>query len=174
MNRCAEHDPSSEQGPSVVEFVLRPSRITHLGYFLFFLAMSSASVLMLREGRIVGALAFAYGLLGMVACLAALFSPKLALRLSRDGVRFGTLRKSYFYRWADISVLGVGRVAGQRRVCFNFRQDYPEEKKLRAINQASIGFDRFLPNAYGKKPMELAALLGEWRQRYAHTSSSQN
>ena len=101
--------------------------------------------------------------------LAVLFSKRMTLRLSPDGLSFGTLRKQYFYKWADIAVFGVGSI-GEKKACFTLRADYQGETKVRAINQEFMGFDRFLPDTYGKKPTELAKLLEEWRQRYAESN----
>jgi hypothetical protein len=115
---------------------------------------------------VMGVSGIVFGIVGVPVSLSALFSKRIVLRLTPEGFSFGTLRKKYFYNWTDIAQFGVGSV-GVKKTCFTLRADYQGETKVRAINQGFMGFDRFLPDTYGKKPVELAKLLEEWRQRYA-------
>ncbi len=147
------------------------------GKWISFLTLSLFSALMggiqaKNGGWLVGGILIAWGGFGAVVCAVVLFSKKMVLRLTPEGFSFGTLRKKNFYRWSDIAAFGVGS-AGTKRTCFTLREDYIGEEWLRIINQNAIGFDRFLPDTYGKKPMELARLLEDWRYRYSNLKTTE-
>src|SRR6266446_5723866 len=120
---------------------------------------------------LMGILATVLGAAGIVASLAALLSKRMVLRLTPEGFSYGTLRKEYFYGWSDIAAFGVASI-GVKRASFTLRGDYAGEDKLRIINQGAIGFDRLLPDNYGKKPIELARLLEDWRYRYSNIKTT--
>jgi hypothetical protein len=146
---------------------LKPNPGKWIGFLTFSLFSALMGGIRARNGGwLVGGMLVAWGSLGCVICTVVLFSKKMVLRLTSEGFAFGTLRKKYFYKWSDIAEFGVGR-AGTKRTCFNLRWHRFEEERVRRINRGSIGFDRFLPDTYGKKPMELARLLEDWRYRYS-------
>src|SRR5260370_39083888 len=151
---------------------LKPDQAEWTGLLVLCSALAAGGVFIVRDGKmvsaVVGCFGTLFGLAGIVAAIAALFSKRMALRLTSEGFSYGTLRKKYFYKWSDIGVFGVGSI-GEKKACFTLRADYVGEEKLRAVNRGSIGFDRFLPDTYGKKPMELAKLLEEWRHSYSET-----
>src|SRR5579872_1097633 len=96
------------------------------------------------------------------------FAPRMRLYLSPEGLTFGTLRRRSTYRWSDIaSFFGLHLGSWCHTVGFNFSESFTGERKLRRINQEFGRFDRFLPDTYGMQPVELAALLENWRLRYA-------
>jgi hypothetical protein len=140
---------------------------------LFFLV---GGIAVIREGSITGLvggiIGIVYGIVGISLTLVSIFSKRMVLRLTPEGFAYGTLWKKHFYRWNDIAVFGTGSVC-VRLTCFTLRGDYAGEEKLRIINQRSIGFDRFLPDTYGKTPTELAKLLEDWRYRYSIIKSTE-
>src|SRR5258706_11607309 len=150
---------------------LKPSPAKRVGFLVIYLAVTAGGTFIVREGPVIsllmGCLGIAFGTLGIIGSFAALIWPRFILRLTPQGFSYGSLRKSYFYNWADIAVFGVSDFGMGKRVCFNFRPHYSGEVKVRAINQGSVGFDRFLHESYGMTPMELATLLEKWRQRYS-------
>ena len=146
---------------------LKPNPTKWIALLTFSLFSASMGAVQAGNGRwLVGGVLIAWGILGVVACMVALLSKRMVLRLTPEGFGFGTLRKRYFYHWSDILVFGVGSI-GQKRVCFTLKEFYSGEEKVREVNRAAIGFDRFLPDTYGKKPMELARLMEDWRHRHA-------
>lgn len=155
---------------------LKPSLAKWICILLFSLAIGVGGAIVLREGKaislLMGVLGLVFGSIGIMVSLSAVLSSRMVLRLTPEGFAFGTLRRKYFYGWSDIAEFGVGR-AGTKRTCFTLRGDYAGEERLRIINQGSIGFDRFLPDTYGKKPMELARLLEDWRYRYSRSKTTE-
>ena len=115
---------------------------------------------------LMGVAAAIFGIIGIIVAAVALFSERMVLRLTPEGFGFGTLKKRYFYYWSDILVFGVGDV-GAKKVCFTLREHIRKDLGVREINRRAIGFDRFLPDTYGMKPMDLAKLLEDWRHRHA-------
>jgi hypothetical protein len=153
---------------------LKPNPVKWIALLTFSLFSALMGAAQVGNGRwLVGGMLIAWGILGGVACTVALFSKRMVLRLTPEGFGFGTLRKRYFYHWSDILVIGVGSI-GQKRVCFTLREYIPGEEKVRKVNQGAIGFDRFLPDTYGKKPMELAKLMEDWRHRHAQPHFTEN
>ncbi|HTI70021.1 MAG TPA: hypothetical protein VMF06_08645 [Candidatus Limnocylindria bacterium] len=112
-----------------------------------------------------------FGALGIPTCLVGLLTNRMTLYLTPEGFRFGTIRKKYSYKWSEVASFGVGQVESTR-VCFTLAPDFLGEERVRAINRREIGYDRFLPDLYGKSPVELANLLEEWRFRYSKNDSS--
>lgn len=155
------------------EMILKPSIFKWGGYLLFSILMLLTGWLALTRGSLLGLLPISFGLLGGIICSTAVLSSRLWLRLTPEGFSFGTLRRRCSYKWTDIVEIGVARV-GDKKVCFTFRSDYPGEERLRAINKSSFGFERFLPDTYGKKPMELAQMLVDWRLRYGQPNMNHN
>jgi hypothetical protein len=149
---------------------LKPAPTKWFLILLGSLALAVGGAFVIRGGAVIslfmGFLAMAFGICGILVSLTALFSERMVLRLTSEGFGFGTLRRKHFYKWSDIAVFGVGSVT-QRRTCFTLREGYAGEERIRSINRGSIGFERFLPDTYGKKPMELAKLLEDWRHRYS-------
>ncbi len=162
---------------SFQELELRPT----LRKSVFVLLASSGFLIgglyVIHEGTVIslamGLLGTGFGIVGIPVAVITRISKRMVLRLTPEGFGFGTLRKKYFYDWHVIAGFSVGSLsvgwAGQKKVCFTFRSDYQGEEKIRAINQKWMRVDRFLPDTYGKKPMELVTLLEEWRHRYAQS-----
>ena len=149
---------------------LKPNPIKWLSLLLASLAFVVGGVFLLHENKFmdfaIGILGMIFGIIGILTSLTCLFSKRMTLQLTPQGFSYGTLRKKYFYKWSDIAVFGVGSI-GVKKACFTLRTGFAGEEKIRAINQCSIGFDHFLPDTYGKKPMELAKILEDWRQQHA-------
>jgi hypothetical protein len=115
--------------------------------------------------------AWAYWWLALAGLLAAfavwvLLAPRMRLGLSPTGIEYGTLRRRYSYRWSAIARFGVSEFGSHHWVVFVFAAQYNGEERLRRINQAFGGFDRFLPDTYGLGPAALVELLETWRLRH--------
>lgn len=57
-------------------------------------------------------------------------------------------------------------------VAWNFSPDHSPKGRAGAISKALCGYEAALPDTYGMKPQDLAALLNELIHRYANTSSA--
>jgi hypothetical protein len=153
---------------------LKPNPDKWMGALAFFLISAVIGVFLVRNGEWwKGGGLVVWGVSGFGVSLAAVFSKRMTLRLTPQGFAYGSLRKKYFFKWGDVSGFGIGKV-NEMKTCFNMRSDYQGEEKVRGINRRWIGYDRFLPDTYGKDPMELAKLMEEWRFLYSQSSNAQN
>jgi hypothetical protein len=96
----------------------------------------------------------------------AVTAPRTRLHLSAAGFAYGTMRRRYFFRWADVTQFWTTDFAARRWVVFAFVPGYSGDERVRRINQKFRGFDRFLPDTYGLRAAALADLMEEWRLRH--------
>ena len=52
-------------------------------------------------------------------------------------------------------------------VLFDYRPDVKSFRRIRAVNQTLTGHDAGLADTYGLKAEKLAALMNQWRSRFA-------
>jgi hypothetical protein len=91
------------------------------------------------------------------------------LRLEPAGFTVCNLFRTHFTPWSDVSGFGVA-VAGQKElVGYNCRSAAERSSRLAALNKALSGYNSALPDTYGPRAAELAALLNEvlWRAHRA-------
>ena len=93
------------------------------------------------------------------------------LELTPTGFKIRSLLRSQTYRWRDVDsfrtadVLYVGRFV-RRMVVFDIASPYQQSRSLRRVSKALTGYDVALPDLYGVRADDLAALMNEWRERY--------
>jgi hypothetical protein len=148
------------------ELVLRPG-LTRAGWMLGPAAVLAA----FGGGMLYSGTGWPWVYLGPAALLAGfavyvLTAPRMRLRLSATGFEYGTVVRRYSFRWVDVAGFGVADFATFRWVVFVFAPGYTGDGRVRRINQDFGGFDRYLPDTYGRNPIALAELLEEWRVRY--------
>lgn len=88
------------------------------------------------------------------------------LRLRSDGFMFCSLfRKSPLILWRDVSDFRVVRLppAGKPMVAFDWRAG--PNRGVRQLNKQLVDATDGLPDTYGLKPDQLAALMNAWRSR---------
>src|ERR1043165_6871781 len=99
---------------------LKPNPIKWAGFGIFFLFCFGMGLQELNAGvKVIGIIGIAWGIIGAIVSIGALFSRRLRLRLTPQGFEFGTFRKRYFYPWSEIAGFGVGALGGEK-VCFTF------------------------------------------------------
>ena len=125
-----------------------------------------SATIVARHNLIIGAVLSILGAFGAIVLFAAPFSQKLVLRLSPEGLKYGTFRRTHFFPWSAFEKFGVIDLGG-KRTCFLLKAGARFGDKVAASNRASIGCDRFLPATYGKSAADLAELLETWRRRHA-------
>ncbi|MCI0589814.1 MAG: hypothetical protein L0323_23620 [Planctomycetes bacterium] len=90
------------------------------------------------------------------------------LRLASDGIEVRTLYRSGFIRWSDVEGLFPIRMFGAAFVGMRFSRSCDRMKAVRRV--ASVltgGAQGVLPDTYGRKVEDLAALLEDWRRRHS-------
>jgi len=150
------------------QLVVHPNPTWLIVGALFF---GGVGTVIVSRHQLSGWLGVAIGMVFFIVLLWTVFSPHSRLRLSVEGFSFGSMRRVSAYHWSDVAAFFPCRFAGRTWVCFRFSPYFTGERKVRRINQDSEGFDRFLPNDYGMRPVELAQLLEGWRLRHGnHTT----
>jgi hypothetical protein len=82
-----------------------------------------------------------------------------SLTVSRDGIEVRSLFRTHRYRWSELSEFGVYRVRGNTFVGFNFSPEYRRSAAGRALARAFAGYEGSLPESFGLRAQDLAALL---------------
>jgi hypothetical protein len=129
--------------------------------FILWLMFTAASTPTRRSGA--GMLGFLC-LLGLILSASSLVPGATWLKLDSNGFTVRFWFRENTYRWIDIKEFKVmtyrwiGLIPVRRSVCFRFSDSYPRNA-LSRIAGAFASFDRNLPDNYGMKAKELAALL---------------
>ncbi|QOY90058.1 hypothetical protein [Paludibaculum fermentans] len=160
--------PVNREGTS--ERILYPGRLRML-----FLAVACSVVALIGLGARGGG-----WLLGLLAGIGAVISftsllPSAAwLKLDTQGFTYRIAFRTHQYNWADIQSFAVltrrylGIIPISRSVCFTFTAEHKKTKSL-LLRMATViaRFDGQLPDNYGMKARDLAALMEIWRLQSA-------
>ena len=147
------------------ELVLRASRWTWIGVFGLSALFTAAGVLMVGDEKATGW--FVLSFFGLCAAVALLQVVRPScLRLDEEAFAFGRGRKQRV-RWLDVGEFRVQRVGGNLMVVFDFAPSYRGFETGRRVASALAGAEGALPDTYGLKAADLAALMNEWRSRAA-------
>jgi hypothetical protein len=145
----------------LVAVVLRPSRRKWLGVLACCLAFTVLGIVLCRDGdpsdRWIGWLCLSFFGFGAVVTLTQIFSRRAQLRLDADGFNVATLRRGSAYRWSEITgPFGAVQVSSIKLVMFNTTRP---PTRTSTLNQGFCGYDYSLPDTYGMKAEDLAALM---------------
>ena len=170
-------DPAALEGSSVT---LRPRVFGRIVLVAVGLALIGSGVwALLAPLGVLGAVAgevdlplFVLGWAGSVLGLLLLLGvPRMALVLSPAGFRVESAWLRSTVAWADVAAIGVRRIstgygAGQLQIVYTFIQSkaYARRGWFGSYPDAR---PRGLPSMYGMKAEAQAALMEEWRQRWA-------
>jgi len=165
MGSCKVTGTTPPAEIACAEASLRPGLLKWGRLLLLMLLLTVVGALIAVNGRATGWVIVAVTIPLALLFLWCLVSKRMHLQLAQRGFSFGTLRKQYSYSWSDIAYFGVVEFGRERWVCFVLSPHYVGEEHVQATNQAFGGFDRFLPDTYGMRAEELAALLEAWRAR---------
>jgi hypothetical protein len=145
----------------LVAVVLRPSFRKWLGVFVLCLGFAAIGAVLCRDGdpsdRWVGWLSISLFGGGGTVVLRQIFSRRAHLRLDADGFSFATLRRRSDYAWAEITApFAAVHVSRVTLVMFNTARP---PTRTSTLNQGFCGYDYGLPDTYGMKAEDLAALI---------------
>src|SRR5262249_12631400 len=82
--------------------------------------------------------------------------------LAPDGFTICSLFRAHTTRWEDVTGFGVGRVFANKMVMFNYVESYQRSPRIRSFNTELTGFEAAIPDSYGLRHEELAALLNRY------------
>jgi hypothetical protein len=165
------------------DITLTPSRSKHLLFLMVSAVFTAIGVMVLSRGRsdsfdvwMAWLCIVFFGLCGLVF-LVQFFPGSSFLRIRREGFEFRALWRGATFRWSDVEEFGVaeftvyhsGIPQKHRMVGFRLSPSYPRRDKLprlRRLNEKLMGYEAALPDNYGMKHEELAALLNRKKAEY--------
>lgn len=147
--------------------MLRPSRGKALLMLVIGVAFMASGVFMVREGRAWGWFVLIFFGLCTLIFITLLLPNAAYLRLSPEGFEIRSVFRSFRNKWSDVASFHAGRVGLNPMVMIRFAPSYAPGRKARAVSAALTGGEGGLPDTYGRSAKDLAALLNEWRARYA-------
>lgn len=86
------------------------------------------------------------------------------LTLRRDGFEFASLFRKTFVRWGEVETFVPIRMSGNKFVAWDYVPGYEAHAKIRRVNLSVSGVEAMLPDTYGFKHDELAAMMNELRE----------
>jgi hypothetical protein len=148
-----------------MELILRPKRLKYLLFALLSAGFAAGGGLMVRSGVLLGwAEILLFGTFATVFCL--MLAPGAAyLKLDPAGFTFCSLFRSHTMHWYEVDSFATARIGNRNLVVFNFSPLHRGQEHLRKISSAIAGYEAALPETYGLKAQDLAALMNQWRQR---------
>lgn len=144
--------------------VLRASRLKWTVVLAASLVFVSAGLLILLEapnGRVAGIAVILF--FGLGAVVAVLQMATGRLELSPAGFTISGLGRKSTTRWSEVSSAAAVRPAGAGMKMVQITLS--DSGHLHAA--ADVGGRRLLPDTYGMRAEDLAALMNEWHDRYA-------
>jgi len=132
--------------------------------------------------KVVGWFAMVFFGLGVPVALFQLLTGKSYLLLTREGFEMRGIRKSRRIPWSEVSAFaawtlvnpvlallprGIRDLGQPKMVMFDYGPGVESHRRLRSVNQMLAGHDAGLADTYGLTAEELAALMNDWRSRFA-------
>ena len=156
------------------ELTLTPSRRKQVLLLVVAALFVAIGVMMLAERRVSAAdTGLAYAGIGFFAVCGLAFAVHLIpgssyLKIRREGFEFRAFWRGAVLRWSDVEEFGVARFTAHRMVGFRFSPSYDRRRLagLRRLNAELLGYEAALPDNYGMKHEELAALLNRKKAEY--------
>lgn len=146
--------------------VLHPSKLRLILLLLVCLVFVVGGVWAIGNGE--GAWAWGclgFGLLGAVFFFVQFLPGASYLYLGPEGFVTCTLfRKQPLHRWDEVSQFGVAVMNGRDVIVFNVAGK--SDSRMAKVSRAVFGGSHMLPDTYGLKAKELAALMNKWRAQF--------
>lgn len=133
---------------------------------LIFVAAGVLVFIMAPNGRVAAIVAILF--FGFGAVVAVLQMVTGRLELSPRGFTLRGLGRTSTTAWSDVTSFSVVTpTAAWMKMVEVELADTETLRHTRAAVKAVAGAGRLLPDMYGMKPEDLAALMNQWRSRYA-------
>lgn len=148
------------------EITLYPSRKAWLPVLVISLVFCVIGVWMISKDDWRGWLGLSFfGLCALVSALMVTFPQVSSLRLTIDGFYMGSLIRTQFTRWRDVTGFGVASISMNKMVVFNYSASYSGQRFGRKVAADLAGWEGALPDTYGMSADELANLMNSWKRR---------
>lgn len=150
------------------DLVLRPKRLSQLGYFAICLAFTIGGALMIADGQWAGWFVAGFFGLGVVALPLTILPGASYLRLTPQGFTVCSMYRHHHFKWAEIEPCFPGVVSKRKMVLFDLAEPgrFP---RGRAVARLLTGAEAGLSDTYGMTAEDLAALMNRWRDHALST-----
>ena len=167
LSTIAADDPvvlATTQMEAGTTIVLRPSNAKWLLMLAVSLVFTAIGAAMIRGGQGIGwAVAGFFGLCALAAVI-VLLPGSSYLKIRRDGFVFGSMFRRHHLPWTAVGPFGISQVGPQSMVVFDIL-DSARLPRAARLGMAVAGANAGLPDTYGMKAGELAAILNAARDR---------
>ncbi len=155
-----------------MELTLRPSRLRYLLFITFFAGFVAGGALMVRAGNPKGwAAILLFGVL-MVVCCMLLLPGSTYLKLDPTGFTICSLFRVHSIRWYEVDSFEAANGPKINFVVINFSTFGQGQQFARKLAVALGRHDVLLPDTYGLSAEDLAAVMNDWRERWAASTAS--
>ncbi|MGF1524948.1 MAG: hypothetical protein ACFBSF_21690 [Leptolyngbyaceae cyanobacterium] len=150
--------------PTFETITLRPKRFSALWLLLLSSLFVTIGISMGVTDSWVGYLIAALFSLGILVGIIQLFPNSTYLRISHEGITSCSLFRETMIPWDDVDefcviVMRQNGLPIRKMVGFNYSPTYQRSRMGRQVASAIAGCEGALPDTYGKKAEDLAALL---------------
>lgn len=158
--------------PKTIEpLILRPSKWKAIGLLLICTIFALLGIRMGLSGEWIGYLCAAFFGLGVPVSILQFLPGASFLRIDAEGLTTRTMFRESHVPWNIVDqffVVGMKQsgLTVHRMVGFNYRPEYDQRRTSRQIAETISGCEGGLPDTYGMKAEDLAALLNECLLRY--------
>jgi hypothetical protein len=147
--------------------VLRPSKLKFIGFLTGSLVLTGGGIGMIASGEGISGWFCAIFFALCSAVFVVLLLPGASyLRLTPEGFVVCSLYRVWpLIAWSGVSVFRVELMPPATRAVVFDQPGAADHLRLRRVNRAIAGGEGMLPDTYGMKAADLAALMNEWRNR---------
>ena len=122
-------------------------------------------ITVIKENMFVKWLTIIFFGLGIVVFIIELLPNSRYLKLTNEGFEVRSLYRSHFTKWTEVSGFGIYYVSFNTMVTFNYTEEHKKHKTGKKISKILSSYQGGLPQTYGMKATELAALMNAWKNK---------
>ncbi|MCW1930315.1 MAG: GrpB family protein [Candidatus Kerfeldbacteria bacterium] len=150
---------------ATLSITLQPKKYTLALYMLLSAMLMLGGIMMIQDGDVLGWGVAGFFGIGILFFMVSMLPSASYLRLSSEGFEVCSLFRAHLTRWRDVDSFTYGKLHRRAVVMFNYSKYHKESEVLKKVARSLASTEGMLPDTYGKKAEELAALMNEWRER---------
>ena len=144
--------------------ILKPSPGKLARNFILVAACAVLGVFTAASGEKLGWLLAVFFGLGLLVFPLQMLPGSTYLRLTKEGFEMSSLYRKRGYRWSDVSGFSVGQVSKGKMVVFGLSEQFQSLQGLRRASKKITGYEAALPDNYGMRYEDLAALMNQYKE----------
>jgi hypothetical protein len=161
--------PATDAGAILAAFpgpvTLYPSRKKWLVLLAASIAFTAAGIGMIREHVSMGwPVALFFGA-GILVSLVVLLPGASGLKLDRNGFEITSMFRRTFVAWPAATGFEARTIPPSSQMMVVFDDAAARGRTMAKLSTSLVGRNGGLPDTYGFRPEELAALMTQWRER---------